>query len=296
MVDTFYANFSQPINPLYTDPDFWIVLDQQTGGQCYYSDIFEPGAFESILQSMRVTAWVCLCFVIFSIVMFLFALRNNWRARNFGPSTFVFAFALFIIEDIPQLAIQLILFGQRVKLQCFVCAIEAQCGATGQVCQAVPAIDGSGFETVIGWESGISALTNIFQNPVILLYMSLAGIALSTVRITWRSANFRRCTPWLVVYVVCIPIVLGVYWIPLLWSLYVEVLPAIGLKTSVLRIVIFIFAIVCMVASPLIAVIIAINVRANLIFAAKRRPASQDIAEEYNRQRKQEVRFDTLHA
>ena len=292
LVNDFYANFSMPIDPLYNDPDFWIVLDRQTGGHCYYADNFEPGGFETLLSALQAAAWACLCFVVFSIVMFIFALRNNWRARHFGPSTFVFAFGLFLVEDIPQLVIQLVLFGQRTKVQCFVCAIEAQCGVTGQICEAVPPVDGSSFQTVVGWESGINALSNIFQNPVILLYMSLAGIALSTVRITWRSANFHKCTPWLTVYILCIPLVLGVYWIPLLWSLYLEVLPAIGLKTSVLRVAVFIIVIACMVASPVIAMIIAINIRESLISAAKRNAEKEAIVEEYNRQRKIEVRRD----
>jgi hypothetical protein len=279
----FVTNTSMPLAPLYTDPDYWVDMDVLTGGQCFYTDLWASGdQYAALVQSLRAAMWACLVFVIFSIVIFLVQVYNSWRHRHYGVTLLLFGFVQFFVQNVPQLAIQLFLLAQRLQIDCLLCIIGSSCGALAQ-CVAAPDINTSDFANVIDADTAFASLRNLLQNAVVLLYMSLAGIALSTLSLSLRSVDVRRLTIWSVLYLLLFPAVLAVLWLPLLWTLYAALLPALGLGVSTIRTVVFVAALVATVLAPFVLTLIYINVRLSILTRQER--ATSQAAYNYNRER-----------
>ena len=271
IVEDFYANVSAPIQPLHDDPDFWIAMDANTGGQCFYSSLFTAMTFEEQVSGLRATMWVCLAFVILSFVTMVMSIINNWRTRYHGPSKLVYDYGQFLVEDLPQLAIQLTLFAYRSNISCLLCVIDTGCQGTCATNGEINAA--STFSGVYNSQMAVDAIGSILGDPIVLLYMSLAAIALSSIRLAVRSLMFSK-SAWIILDLILFPFILGVFWIPMTWALYASVLPALGLAFSTLRTAVFILALVFTIISPVVLTLIVINVRTKLIASYRSAVAS----------------------
>ena len=272
MVFAQQANYSELAPPVSENGTFWANMDTQTNGSCNFHYLYTADTFETAFASMQVTLWITLGFVIVSFATFLWAVYTNWKYRHFGSSKILFTFLLFFIEDIPQMSLQLILFSRRIQLTCYTCVYDTGCGLGPNAAArwTPPNGDCTGTPTLaslsnVGQTDQLDVFLNSLLNPLLLLYLSLAGIAFATLKLYVRALSFKRCSVWLALYLVLGPLILGCLWLPVLWTVYAFLLPTLGLADSELRFGIFITSIVCSAFFPIAVLIVYQNVRLSIL-------------------------------
>ena len=273
VVDEYGNDSLTPAPPALADePPFWEVMDNRTKNTCQFGKLYETNPFDEAFASLQATTWICLAFVIVSFITFCWAVYNNWKYKHFGASKVLFTFLLFFIEDIPQMTIQLIIFARRIQLNCYTCIINTRCAEPASlelwtppegVCTGEPSL-ASVYNVATANE--FDTFVNSLTNPLLLLYLSLAGIALATLKLYARALSFKRCNVWLFLYIVGSPIILGCLWLPVLWTVWAFLLPTLSLSAdNPVSQIIFILAIVCSAAFPFATYIVYRNVKNSIM-------------------------------
>ena len=269
-----YGNASlAPAPPALADePPFWEAMDNRTKNTCQFSRLYETNPFDEAFASLQATTWICLAFVIVSFITFCWAVYNNWKYKHFGASKVLFTFLLFFLEDIPQMTIQLIIFARRIQLNCYTCIINTRCAEPDSlglwtppegICTGEPSL-ASLYN--VATASEFDTFVNSLTNPLLLLYLSLAGIALATLKLYARALSFKRCNVWLVLYIVGSPIIFGCLWLPVLWTVWAFLLPTLSLSAdNPASQIIFILAIICSAAFPFATYVVYRNVKNSIM-------------------------------
>jgi len=208
---------------------FWEEVDSTTKGNCRYSSLMTFTNFEDALNNLINTSKAFLGLIVVYGVLGLLSIIQNFT-NYYRPNRAAFySLLLFILVDVPQSALKILLYVFEIGIHCYLCAGENSCLSP---CNGRP--DLLNFTSFLP-TSDYFNLDQYLTNTVLLLYLSLTALAVNAFFMSLRGIWHQVGSKWFCLAVVSLPFIFYGLFPLLLWAIWYGIVPIAGFARNSLQ-------------------------------------------------------------